>query len=558
MPRFDQPLDPSTDAQGVLLWYAQHERPLLSDTGNAERLAELTIDYLRYVEDGADRLGWRRYRPSSGVWEDVSEETYVMEQTTRLAEDYKADARELYALADVHKHDVPTVVTIGQPVIIVGGKQQLEKLADRLWAMAEKVESMSKRRNAVAGLKAVHGVRIDGSEFDTDPLILNTPTGVLDMHHLNPGGSFSVHVPDPLNFVTKTTRGRYIPPSQRGPEFEALYDEWISLLRDDWHVPEDQIKYLQTYEGKSLDGDLPKQVVPLIGPKFSGKSSYQNAIAFALGSYAERFDPDMFETGKSVVQSGEMLAKLRGVRRGLGGEPRVEMKFSSENLKRFTGEQEVSIQQKNKAEVTIKVTASLSIAMNRLPVIDAEDGAAWERLHFVSFPRTIPASERKTDAWLKRKLERLADAILTWAVEGRIELLNSSDGADLRHPEPTATMRIESEMERFEQDELAHWWRDDQSYVDVDDEESAVRIKELHNAYTAWREQQLLNNRRPDEKQKSLSAMRQWFQDRGYEVPRPRAGNPDREYFVKKIAMTAQSAGDVDLSDLGAEYRRAQ
>ena len=101
--------------------------------------------------------------------------------------------------------------------------------------------------------------------------------------------------------------------------------------------------------------------------------------------------------------------------------------------------------------IRFKNQTAVFMATNHKPLIEGTDNAIWERVPLIPFTAWIPPNER--DEELGEKLDRKADAILAWAIEGLRRSRN--EGMALPPAISEATDTYKHEMDR-----LSDWFND--------------------------------------------------------------------------------------------------
>jgi putative DNA primase/helicase len=116
---------------------------------------------------------------------------------------------------------------------------------------------------------------------------------------------------------------------------------------------------------------------------------------------------------------------------------------------------------------------------NFLPKVSGDDPAVWARIRVVNFDVTIPESEQ--DKHLPTALEREADGILLWAIEGWRDYV--ARGHQLGEPSAVAAATDEY---REDNDDIGHFLAE--FYVlDSDDKLNREAQKDVRGVYDSWR-----------------------------------------------------------------------
>ena len=113
-------------------------------------------------------------------------------------------------------------------------------------------------------------VSVDPKCFDSDPLVLNTPSGVVDLRT----GEVARH--DPSQRLTKITNVDYVP--------GAVHADWTEALEA---VPADMRDWYQLRLGQGIIGQIPRDdlIMVQVGGGANGKSTLMSAVQATIGDY---------------------------------------------------------------------------------------------------------------------------------------------------------------------------------------------------------------------------------------------------------------------------------
>lgn len=337
----------------------------------AQRAADALQDHLAY----AVGLGWLTYTPDRGIWERASESAGL----NRIA----------------------TVVRGWYRGAMLTGNEGL-------------IKSVSKLRTA-RSLRAILThieayVSVPASDFDADPALACTPTGVVDLRT----GELRPH--DARYRMMQCTTAPYVP--------GATHEAWTKAL-EALDAPERA--WLQRWIGCGLTGYQPDDngaATPILtGGGSNGKSVIMTGIARAFGGYAHMgahalLTPD---GGKDLLRAA---AALRGVRLCYV-EELPDGVLNGNAVKQLSSTPTVKGEFKFRDEFEFAATHSLMVSANVMPRLDEGTDAVVRRLAVVPFRyRYVPTPTRRgdklADTGLLRALEtrEAQAAILAWAVDG--------------------------------------------------------------------------------------------------------------------------------------------
>ncbi|WP_415855635.1 DNA primase family protein [Sinomonas sp. G460-2] len=244
-------------------------------------------------------------------------------------------------------------------------------------------------------------------ETDTDPWLLNTPSGTIDLH------DGSVYPHNPADRITKMTGASF--------DYDTRSEAWEAFLESS--LPDPEVRaFLQRYVGMALVGKALEHVIAIgIGNTRNGKGVFTRAIAGALGDYAATATNDMLLLGrrglgeKRSASENTAILDLRGVRWAEMGELPKGAKMNEALLKSLTGGDVIKARRMGKDFVEFVPSHTIFMHTNDLPGIDADSEAVWARVRIVPFPVSFRGREDKT---LDDRLALEKEAILAWAVRG--------------------------------------------------------------------------------------------------------------------------------------------
>jgi putative DNA primase/helicase len=267
-------------------------------------------------------------------------------------------------------------------------------------------------------------------DFDADPWVLNTPSGVIDLQ----SGEIRPHKRDDM--FTKVTA---VAPDGDCPRWQQFLTE---ITDGDTRL----MAYLQRMIGYTLSGVVREHVFAFLwGPGGNGKSVLLGTIAAMLGDYATTAMSDVFQVGYND-QHPAHIATLRGARMVVVSEVEEGRAWAEARIKSLTGGDKVSARVMRGNPFAFYPVFKLWIAGNHQPKLRHPDPAMRRRLHIV--PLTFVPGQ--PDPTLPEALRAELPGILAWALEGCAAW--QSEGLN---PPPIVT---ETTGEYFaEQDGIAAW-----------------------------------------------------------------------------------------------------
>ncbi|WP_210526929.1 phage/plasmid primase, P4 family [Rubellimicrobium arenae] len=241
------------------------------------------------------------------------------------------------------------------------------------------------------------------SDWDTSPMELNTPAGLVDLAT----GEIRPH--DSSMLVTRLTGAS---PGTGCPKFMAFLDQ---ITGSDARL----VAYLARFFGYCLTGSTREQVfVFLEGPGANGKSVLLQTIAAVMGDYAATAPLETFMASQSDRHSTD-LAGLQGARLVLVPEVEAGRAWSEARIKTITGGEEIKARFMHRDFFPFRPQFKLAVAGNHRPSLARVGEAMRRRLHLVPLTVTIPPEQR--DRQLPEKLRAERDGILGWMLAGCAE-----------------------------------------------------------------------------------------------------------------------------------------
>jgi putative DNA primase/helicase len=243
-------------------------------------------------------------------------------------------------------------------------------------------------------------------QWDIEPFILNTPSGVVDLRT----GRLRPH--RQADHCTKATA---IGPADVG----TPCPQWLRFLDRVTDGDGELIGFLQRVAGYALTGSTKEHALFFAyGTGRNGKGVFINTLTRIMADYAEIGSMDTF-TASSVSQHSTDLAKLRGARLVTAQETEEGRRWAEAKIKAMTGGDPITARFMRQDFFTFEPAFKLVIAGNHKPGLRGVDEAIRARFNLIPFNVTIPPAERDLD--LPDKLRAEWPAILRWMIEGCVE-----------------------------------------------------------------------------------------------------------------------------------------
>ena len=318
---------------------------------------------------------------------------------------------------------------IPRGLAMAGGKKLLESMtSEQVAVYSEYVNAKSyyafvmKCRN-MKGLKAAMEAAMpllekQPDELDSNPFLLNTPTATYNLTE----GLTGTKEHDPEDYITKVTT---VSPDDVGAD---IWQDTLDLI---FCGDKDLVDYVQRIVGMAVIGKVYiEALIIAYGEGRNGKSTFWNAIARVLGSYAGNMSADALTVGCKRNVKPEM-AELKGKRLIIAAELEEGMRLNTSVIKQLCSTDAVYAEKKYKAPFSFIPSHTLVLYTNHLPKVGASDAGTWRRLIVIPFGAKIEG-----DSDIKNFADYLVDhaggAILSWIIEGSRKVI--AEGFNIKPP----------------------------------------------------------------------------------------------------------------------------
>lgn len=262
----------------------------------------------------------------------------------------------------------------------------------------------------------------NSSEFDSDPYLLNTQNGVLDLRAFDPklGKTEKLLPHDPKYMLTKIANVTY--------DERAAYKRFTQCVDEVMEGNKDKTMYLQTCLGYSLLGEAPEECLHIVlgTSTRNGKSLIYDSVLNMLGTdssgYGVQIDPDtILRTGanKSGSQARPDIVRLRGARMILASEPARGSYLNEGLLKSLTGNDIQVARGLYQGEyISYRNSGSIFILSNSSPSFDDDSIFKSGRLRIISFNRHFSPEEQDVTLKSQFRSEEAKSTILNFCLTG--------------------------------------------------------------------------------------------------------------------------------------------
>lgn len=419
------------------------------DIGNAQRLQRAAGGEARWVDSWQT---WVTYDANSSLWD------------------------RLRGNAMMTRHSISVVRKMGAEAAFIEDAESLKSF--KSWVKTSgsigRLEAMQKIARTLGGMYAA------AEEYDAEWSQLHVSNGVLILGE----NDVKFRMRRLEDMATLCAPVAYDP--------KAKSPLWERFLRE--VLPDKETRlWVQKLAGASLVGGNPERSMVIgIGPTTSGKSTFVEVLASALGGYSATYNLQMFREKRDEGPRVDLLAALP--KRFLHcTEASSDVTLHVDSIKRMTGGDRLSARGMG-SNVYVEAVPAFTpwLMTNEPPNVPGADAALRRRLKVAPF--LVSLDPDKVDPSLKARLSApdSLPGVLAWAVEGwrqyRAEGLN---GPGLEVIEATFEVRESLSM-------LDTWLRQACEFGP----DYWERTEDLHSAYLIW----LDLNREEDKRHQSLTA----------------------------------------------------
>lgn len=262
--------------------------------------------------------------------------------------------------------------------------------------------------------ETIPGISIHTNELDTDPYLLGTPGGVVELRtgQLRPGR--------PEDLISRATTVT--------PEFGPVPQLWTDFLNTTFSADQDRIDYIRRIFGLAVIGEVREHILPLFyGPLgHNGKSTLIDIALHILGisdqGYATSVPSEILMVRKHEAHSTE-LAQMAGRRLIVASELEDGQRLAEARIKLITGRDVISARFLYGQPFSFNPSHQIIMVGNNKPRATTGGPALWRRLASVPFDHQVPPEDR--DPELPDKLIAIGGHILGWMIGGGLDYLNN-------------------------------------------------------------------------------------------------------------------------------------
>lgn len=341
---------------------------------------------------------------------------------------------------------------------------------DKYRAFLAQYLNQGKMSSVTRQMSTLWGSRVRLLDVDARPELLNTANGTLNLE--------TMEIQDfaPEDMITKRTRGAVL---EEGSD-TAGERKWNEILERSVPDPGTRDALQQMCGVSLLDGNPLQIMVFLLGGTGTGKSVFSELFMYALGDYASSFNLSMFRDNQDEKPRADLVRALTQ-RVIFASEASEQWRLHVDQIKRLTGGDTITARLPHSGEYVERLPAFTPwFRTNQAPHIETPDLALYRRLLVFPFEQPYTGKRESGDFVLKYR-EAVADAALTWAIEGLIVWREEGRGEIERSGEMVRAEMAFREALNETQMFLAERTEPDGA--------AKVEFKDLYQAYEVWCEE---------------------------------------------------------------------
>lgn len=326
---------------------------------------------------------------------------------------------------------------------------------------AKRIASAKTRAAVIALAQEDSRIAAAADQWDTDPWLLNTPGGVVD---LRTGKMREMQSDDYMMKITAVAPD----PKCKTPVFDAFLERI---------APDPELRaYIIRKYGYCLTGITTEHAMFFNhGEGRNGKTTLMSMIGGILGDYHVTAPIETFTTKNHDSHPTE-LARLQGARLVTANETEEGRPWNEARIKELTGGENITARFMRQDFFTFKPQFKLDVGGNNKPGLKSVDTAIRRRLNLLPFEVTIPAEE--VDQKLPEKLSAEWPGILAKLVKGCLEWQKQG-----LNPPQIVTKATDEYMAG--EDAIGLWLKE----CFVEDKRSSILFSTVFAAWKAWAEE---------------------------------------------------------------------
>ena len=295
-------------------------------------------------------------------------------------------------------------------------------------------------------------------DWDTDPMLLGTPGGVVDLR------TGKLAPSNPAQRITKLAGAT--------PSDNADCPMWKQFINDATDGDTGLQRFMQQMAGYCLTGETKEHALFFIyGPGGNGKSVFLNILNALLAEYATTSAMTTF-TASNSDQHPTDLAMLKGARLVSVSETEDGRAWAESRIKQLTGGDRITARFMRQDFFTFTPEFKLVIVGNHAPILRNVDAACRRRFNIIPFVHT----PTNPDSDLESKLKAELPGIMRWAIEGCLDW--QANG--LVRPEAV----LAATAQYFDSQDLFGRWFEE--HCDITDKRAWTATNDLYANWAAY------------------------------------------------------------------------
>jgi len=336
--------------------------------------------------------------------------------------------------------------------------------------------STSNVSSLVDSIKKDINFHFNTEKLDSCPMLLNTPSGVVELETGIVRGHSS------KNYFTCSTLGNV-----STYDVEKQVDEWdynniVSKLVLEYCSGDIvRARFLQILFGMSLYGMVCEQKLPIfLGEGANGKSTLLELVCWSLGGFGATAPQNIIVKEKLGKQNQhyDKLAQLRNKRFVIVEDVEELAEYDESVVKNLTNGGKITARYLRQSNFEFEVKFTLFVQSNHLPIIRGSDFGIWRRILAVKFDNIIPKEKQVSN--FKGRLQAtpgFCDKLISWCVAGSVRYAN--EGLIVPDIIDSGNRNYKREMQP-----LAMFIEEN---FDLElDKKNAISIKELYDTWLVW------------------------------------------------------------------------
>ena len=257
---------------------------------------------------------------------------------------------------------------------------------------------------------------VEASYWDSDDMLLGTPTGTVDLK------ARRILKADPEHRITKLTA------VGRGKVDEC--PRWLQFLDESTGGDTELVGFLQRWAGYCLTGSTKEQALVFIyGKGGTGKSVFLSVLSGVLGDYSTTAAMDVLTASKYDRHSTE-IAQLAGARLVTASETDEGRSWDEAKVKTLTGSDRISARFMRENLFEFQPAFKLMLSGNSLPNLRDCGAAMRRRFRVVPFDKTpklpdLDLSSKLRQEWGQLRKRKKSYAKRSCSQTGRLQILAS-------------------------------------------------------------------------------------------------------------------------------------